>query len=132
MTLQKGETVWIIDIETEGVITEKLSHRSYMVQTPYNFYRQNRRDLTPLANQETASSVDNPIPTPIEIPDETFITVSDENLSVVQTRSGRVSIDLLYGLLKVNDQQLRTNIHTLCGYITQITYKPNVHISLLK
>ena len=58
--------------------------------------------MIPLANQETASSVDNPIPTPIEIPDETFITVSDENLSVVQSRSGRV---LLYGLLKVNDQQ---------------------------
>ena len=41
-------------------------------------------------------------------------------------------LDLLYGLLKVNDQQSRTNIHTLCGYITPITYKPNVHISLLK
>ena len=34
MPLQKGESVWIIDTEAEGVIAEKLT---YMVQTPYNF-----------------------------------------------------------------------------------------------
>ena len=75
-----------------------------MVQTPYHYYRRNRRNLIPLANQETASSVDNPIPTPIEIPDETFITISDENPSVVQTRSGRISRPL-YGLLRVNNDK---------------------------
>ena len=37
--LQKGESVWIIDIEAEGVVTEELSNRSYMVQTPYHYYR---------------------------------------------------------------------------------------------
>ena len=83
--LQNGESVWIVDIEE--------SQKNYPTNSIWpkhltNIKEENRRDLIPLANQETASSVDNPIPTPIEIPDETFITVLDENPSVVQTRSG--------------------------------------------
>ena len=37
--LQKGDSVWVIDIESEGTVTEEVSNRSYIVQTLYNSYR---------------------------------------------------------------------------------------------
>ena len=40
--LQKGDSVWVIDIESEGIVTEEVSNRSYIVQTPYNSYKRNR------------------------------------------------------------------------------------------
>ena len=50
--LERGEKVWIRDNEKQAVVTDALSNRSYLVETPHGAYRRNRRDLIAVPNNE--------------------------------------------------------------------------------
>jgi len=50
--LEKGEKVWIRDNEEQAVVTDELSHRSYLLQTQHNAYQRNRRDLIPIPSSK--------------------------------------------------------------------------------
>ena len=86
--LKKGERVWIRGSDEQAVVTEELPNRSYVVQTPHNTYRRNRRDLIVVPNSEFTCAGNSSL---TSTEDNTEQPQSNDNNNVVQTRSGRVS-----------------------------------------
>ena len=55
--LLPGETVWIPDHSTTGIVTNEIAPRSYNVQTATGQYRRNRRHIIPLPLNQSNSSI---------------------------------------------------------------------------
>ena len=86
--LKKGERVWIRGSDEQAVVTEELPNRSYVVQTPHNTYRRNRRDLIVVLNSEFTCAGNSSL---TSTEGNTEQPQSNDNNNVVRTRSGRVS-----------------------------------------
>ena len=72
--LQTGESVYILGNSTEETVPEESSTRSYVVQTPGENYRRNRRHLLPLPSGSVFNS--NNTTTENVVPNENITTSS--------------------------------------------------------
>ena len=58
--LEEGELVWIPDRQTETVVQEEVTPRSYNVSTPDGTVRHNRRNLAQMSESNTTSEIEAP------------------------------------------------------------------------
>ena len=103
--LVPGESVWVPEMRTEGIVEKEVLPRSYQVLTPRGTLRRNRQHLRPIPDVTTQVNVrrndDVLVPESTQNQSEPTVTTSQEtsqpsseenSTTVYRTRSGRASV----------------------------------------